>query len=93
MDNTEIITLLKKQLFFQRLTTILLFIFIIGMIIAGVIITPKLLDIYHKTTELVDQLQPTIEGLNNFDYATLNSTLSDLKSAIDSLNGVMSIFH
>lgn len=93
MDNTEIITLLRKQLFFQRITTILLFVFIVGLIIVGVIITPKILDLYQKTVELVDQLQPTIEGLNNFDYTTLNSTLSDLKTAIDSLNGVMSIFH
>lgn len=93
MDNTEIITLLKKQLFFQRITTILLFVLIVGLIIVGVIITPKILDLYQKIVELVDQLQPTIEGLNNFDYTTLNSTLSDLKTAIDSLNGVMSIFH
>lgn len=93
MDNTEIITLLRKQLFFQRITTILLFVLIVGLIIVGVIITPKILDLYQKIVELVDQLQPTIEGLNNFDYTTLNSTLSDLKTAIDSLNGVMSIFH
>lgn len=93
MENNEMITLLKKQLLWQRITTLLLIIMLVGIVVCGIIVFPKIDTLYTTTSQLIDEIQPTIDGLNNFDYATLNSTLTDLKSAIDSLNGVLSIFH
>lgn len=93
MENNEMITLLKKQLLWQRITTLLLIIMLVGIGVCGIIVLPKIEALYTTTSQLIDEIQPTIDGLNNFDYATLNSTLTDLKSAIDSLNGVLSIFH
>lgn len=93
MENNEMITLLKKQLLWQRITTVLLLILIVGIVCGGLLVLPKIENLYNTTNELVNELQPTIDGFNNFDYTTLNSTISDLKTAVESLNGVMSIFH
>ena len=65
---------------------------IAGIVVGGIVILPKLSAMLSHMQTLIDELQPTIDGFNQFDYETLNTTLSELKDAISSMNRFLSVF-
>ena len=89
----QLVTLQKKTL---RTQQFILGVFVVVVVcLAGtcVVIFPKMMDLLKTLEDVLNNIQPTIEGLNNFDYSTLNQTMSELKDAISSLNNVLNIFH
>ncbi len=89
----QTVTLQKKTL---RTQQIILGIFVVVVIcLAGAcfLVVPKIMNLLKTLEDVLNNIQPTIEGLNNFDYSTLNQTMSELKDAISSLNNVLNIFH
>lgn len=98
--NQEEIELLKQTLAEQKKTnktlTILLGIVciaLVAIIVCGVILLPKILSLISALHTTMDDLQPAISGINNFDYDSLNASVSQLKDAITSLNNFLSVFH
>lgn len=89
----QLVTLQKKTL---RTQQFILGVFVVVVVcLAGtcVVIFPKMMDLLKTLEDVLNNIQPTIEGLNNFDYSTLNQTMYELKDAISSLNNVLNIFH
>ncbi len=98
--NQEEIELLKQTLAEQKktnktLTMLLLIVCIVlvGIIVCGVLLLPKILGLISALHTTLDELQPAISGINNFDYDSLNASVSQLKDAITSLNNFLSVFH
>ena len=98
--NQEEIELLKQTLAEQKkankiLSIILgiLLIGFVGIVVCGVIVLPKLTSLISSLKTTIDTLQPAITGINNFDYTSLNQSVSQLKDAISSLNSFLSVFH
>ncbi len=82
----------KKTLKTQQIILGILLIIIVGLVVGCVIVGPKVMNLLKSLEDVLNNIQPTINGLNNFDYDTLNQTMSELKDAIGSLSGVLSIF-
>ncbi len=98
--NQEELELLKQSVTLQKKTLrtqqFILGVFVVVVVcLAGacVVIFPKMMDLLKTLEDVLNNIQPTIEGLNNFDYSTLNQTMYELKDAISSLNNVLNIFH
>lgn len=98
--NQEELELLKQSVTLQKKTLrtqqfILGIFVVVAVCLAGafVVIIPKMMNLLKTLEDVLNNIQPTIEGLNNFDYSTLNQTMSELKDAISSLNNVLNIFH
>ena len=82
----------KKTLKTQQIIIGILLILIAGIVVGGIVIFPKISAMVSHMQTLIDELQPTIDGFNQFDYETLNTTLSELKDAISSMNRFLSVF-
>ncbi len=89
----ETVMLQKKTLRTQQIILVVFVVVVIGVVGACFIVVPKIMNLLKTLEDVLNNMQPTIEGLNNFDYSTLNQTMSELKDAISSLNSVMNIFH
>lgn len=83
----------KKTLKAQQIIIGILLILIACIVVGGIVILPKLSAMLSHMQTLIGELQPTIDGFNQFDYETLNTTLSKLKDAISSMNRFLSVFH
>ena len=83
----------KKTLKAQQIIIGILLILIAGIVVGGIVILPKLSAMLSHMQTLIGELQPTIDGFNQFDYEALNTTLSELKDAISSMNRFLSVFH
>ncbi len=89
----QTVILQKKTLRTQQILLSVVIIAMIGLASACVVVLPKIMNLFKTLEDVLNNIQPTIEGLNNFDYSTLNQTMSELKDAISSLNSVLNIFH
>lgn len=87
------VTLQKKTLRTQQIILGVFVVVVVCLVGACIVILPKMMNLLKTLEDVLNNIQPTIEGLNNFDYSTLNQTMSELKDAISSLNNVLNIFH
>lgn len=95
----EMIQEQKESQKIQKFILILLSAVVVCTVIACIVILPKVTEVMSTAydtlihiNQLMDDIQPTLDGLNEFDYESLNQSLQQLKEAITSLNSVLSIF-
>lgn len=82
----------KKTLKTQQFILVILLLAIVGVVAGCIVVVPKVMTLLQSLEDVLNNIQPTIQGLNNFDYDTLNQTMSELKEAIGGLSSLLSIF-